>query len=413
MRTSFRRKLVLTIYFTGVASAACSCSNKNGHLATDREPVTDYRDRNAVQATILWNKSAAAKYLDQRESWWMQWDDAKRDHDTFCVSCHTNLPFVFAQSALRELPDGTNTSDNERRIIEDVKRRVQLWNSVASYYSDKEDGVGSGPQSRATEAVLNVVILAFHDAETGEVSDDTRLAFKNMWALQQTTGSEKGAWMWQKFRLSPWEASESSYFGATLAALAVGIAPGNYRSSPDIQDNFASLRGYLDREYSDQPLLNRAGLLWASTKWPGLVIPERQKSIIREIYEKQQSDGGWSLSSLMWSSRYWGIPSLLTMRLRNDWTPQESKSDGLATGYVTFVLEQAGVPRDNTPLKRALTWLVRNQNQTNGFWPAYSLNKKRDPTSNVGRFMTDAATAFAVLALSEQGPQKSERRSPD
>ena len=224
-----------------------------------------------------------------------------------------------------------------------------------------------------------------------------------MWALQQTSGSQEGAWLWQKFRLSPWESSASPYFGATLAALAVGVAPGNYRSSPDIQNNLTELRGYLERGYSDESLLNRAGLLWASIKWPGLLTAEQRESIVKEIYAKQQDDGGWSLSSLIWSSRYFGIPSLLTTRRRNDWTPQETKSDGLATGYLTFVLEQAGVPRDNPQLKGAIAWLIGNQNQAEGYWTAYSLNLKLDPSTNVGRFMSDAATAFAVLALSEKG----------
>jgi hypothetical protein len=36
-------------------------------------------------------------------------------------------------------------------------------------------------------------------------------------------------------------------------------------------------------------------LLWAATKLPGLIKPELQKSIIDEVSDEQQSDGGWQL----------------------------------------------------------------------------------------------------------------------
>jgi len=79
----------------------------------------------------------------------------------------------------------------------------------------------------------------------------------------------------------------------------------------------------------------------------------------------------------------------------------EGKSDGLATGLVTLALERAGVSRDNAKLKHGLSWLMTNQNTAEGFWPASSVNKRRHVSSDTGRFMSDAATAFAVLALTE------------
>ena len=55
--------------------------------------------------------------------------------------------------------------------------------------------------------------------------------------------------------------------------------------------------------------------------------------------------------------------------------------------------------RDQSQLELSLAWLKRNQAEADGRWFAYSLNKRRNPDSDVGRFMSDAATAYAVLAL--------------
>jgi len=218
------------------------------------------------------------------------------------------------------------------------------------------------------------------------LSPDTKLALDNMWGQQLKTGEAKGAWPWLQFHNSPWE-GDSQYYGATLAAIAVGSAPGNYQYSPEIQDDIKLLREYLVQGQASQVLLDRVMLLWASTKVPDLLTPDQQKSIIDEALSKQQADGGFSLSSFVGAWK------------RRDDTPLETKSDGYATGVVTLTLQEAGITRDQPQLKRGLTWLMLNQETTDGRWLAYSLNKQRDLSSNIGRFMSDAATAYAVLAL--------------
>jgi squalene-hopene/tetraprenyl-beta-curcumene cyclase len=106
------------------------------------------------------------------------------------------------------------------------------------------------------------------------------------------------------------------------------------------------------------------------------------------------------------------------MRLRADWTRQEGQSDGYATGLITFALQQIGMSTADPMMKQGLLWLRSNQNKEEGSWPSSSINERRSVSSNVGHFMRDAATAYAVLALSENSEATSqgsvaERRSAE
>jgi hypothetical protein len=335
-----------------------------------------------------WDGSAAAKYLDAREVWWQEWPHAQKDHGTVCVSCHTQVPYALARPILRKELGETAVSDPERAMLDSIIKRVNLGMEAGTFYTDAENGPGKTHEARTAESVNNAMILVSYDAAAGHLAPVTRKALDAMWALQEQTGPKAGAWIWQDFHFSPWEAPESEYYGAAQAALAVAMAPDGYRDEAQIQPNLALLRGYLKRQAASQPLVNRMMLLWVSTKLPGLLSEPDKEAIRQEIARQQQGDGGWCLTTL--GQGTWK---------RHDDSPFSTRSDGYATGLAVLALEESGVSTSSPELARGLAWLRANQDKTEGPWPAWSVNVKRDPTSNVGKFMSDAATGFAVLAL--------------
>ena len=332
-----------------------------------------------------WNRQAAAAVLDQRLTWWESWPSAQRDRGTFCVSCHTALPYALARPLLRGSLGEAQRSAPETALMENVRTRVRQWNEVAPFYPDQTRGIPKTSESRGAESVLNAAILAAQDASQGTLSADTRTAFANMWALQMKTGDLNGAWAWLNFRLEPWESEQAPYFGASIAAIAVGNAPSAYASQSENRASVDALRGYLGKQLEHQHTFNRLMGLWASTKLSGTLTVAQQRAIADEAFSKQQSDGGWSMSTLApWK--------------RSDGSAEDSTSDGYATAVATLALDQTGFGADSR-VKRGLQWLVEHQDRSTGGWTATSLNKQRDPNSDAGRFMSDAATAYAVLAL--------------
>src|SRR6202041_1870914 len=179
-----------------------------------------------------------------------------------------------------------------------VLRRVTLWNQVQPFYPNSQTGPTLAADSRSTESVINTLILASYDQRKNHLAEITRSAFDNMWALQIKSGEQAGARNWQNFHLAPWESSESQYNGAVLAAIAVGRAPDDYRDDPKIQENLRLLRGFLRREYEEQPLLNKVYMLWASARLPGLLNDGERTALLATLVSKQQPDGGCSLNDL-------------------------------------------------------------------------------------------------------------------
>ena len=349
-------------------------------------------DQPKTPAKAGWDAAAAARYLDARESWWQGWDRAKRDHGTRCVSCHTQATYAFARPALRASIGAPALTNEETAMLDDVRKRVQAWSEMQPFYSDEVYGKGKEIESRNAESVLNAIILSNYDVDAGRQSDITLQAIRHAWELQTKTGPDAGAWVWQNFDYAPWESKESQYHWAALMAVQSAREPGSYTGQQEVQEPLKALRSYLKTHYETQPLLNKIAALWASGSFAGILSQQQKDSLLRRIYSLQRVDGGWSATDLgNWH--------------RRDGTPLETRSDGYATAFIALVLEEvvAGSQHTAAPaaarIERALAWLRANQNPDTGSWPAWSLNKNRDPESGTGKFMSDAATAYASLAL--------------
>ncbi len=332
-----------------------------------------------------WNKQAAAKFLDDRETWWQGWPRAQKDHGTLCISCHTVVPYAMARPELRRDLNDAATAEPERVMLASVEKRVGDWAEMEPFYSDEKYGKGKAAESRATEVVLNAVILASYDRTLGKVRPITRKAFDEAWALQEAEGPLAGAWKWQDFHLGPWESTESGYQGAALLMVEAVNLPGGFAQEVGVRAHLDRLRDYLRRNYAAEPVVNQLYVLWGSAKEPGLLTKAERRALVNSLPASQQADGGFRTAGL-------------DARDRVDHTSQPTASDGYATGLVALALQVVGTPEKDPTLSRSLTWLAAHQDH-DGAWMAASLNKERDPKSDPALFMTDAATAYAVMAL--------------
>jgi squalene-hopene/tetraprenyl-beta-curcumene cyclase len=297
----------------------------------------------------------SAEFLDAAV---LAWTERRK-----CGSCHTSYVYLMARPALGDLKAPVLL--RMRKFFED---RVAGWDK-----GGKGAGLPEGSEG-VTEVVATAAALAFHDARAaGKLHPLTRQALDRMWTLQR----DDGAWAWNKHELPPLEHDE--YYGAAFAAVGVGHAPDGYARTDKARAGLAKLRKYL-RANKAPDLHHRAMLLWASLHVEGLMTGEERKATVKELLAVQRPDGGWSLPSLGSWKRHNGKP--------NDPTT----SDGYGTGFVVYVLRQAGVPAEHAQLKRGVAWLKANQRES-GRWFTRSLSNDH------AHYITHAGTAFAVLAL--------------
>ncbi|MGH9720218.1 MAG: hypothetical protein ACRD8O_08400 [Bryobacteraceae bacterium] len=330
-----------------------------------------------------WNPRLAAEYLDSRQKEWFAWKPATAPGGP-CVSCHTSVTYLLARPVLRRALGEKERTSHETGLTAALKARVAKREPTELFPAFKKEPLAS--QAAGVESIHAALFLTLENAGR-TLSPEAEQAFERMWAFQIREGDAKGAWAWFSLNLDPWEMPESRFYGASLAALAVGSAPAEYRKRSGVAERVADLVAYLSREQQAQPLHNRLVLLWASTKLREALPDSARKAIIDEAWRKQQADGGWAMETLgPWKEHPNAIPA--------------AGSNSYATGLAAFALERSGVKRSDKKFKRALAWLKSQQDPKHGYWPAQSMNKKYEPGSMQDGFMRDAATAFSVMALS-------------
>jgi len=344
----------------------------------------------------------AAQYLDDRIDIWFVKAKKLRtgDMQTSCVSCHTIAPYALARPALRKAAGMKAPVPQEERLLRETLLRVATYDSHEPLYKSKED------QSRGSEAVLNLLVLVGELTPDNQASlaEPLRKAFAELWAAQRADG----AWDWLDFGNEPYESADSVYFGAALAAIAVGSADGYHSINESDSIGVAKLKSYLRTNYVSQNLYHKTWLLLASARLADLLDDQQVSALAAELRRQQNADGGWSLYKLgpwTWSkeSAPYGPPGKPDLALL-------CQSDAYATGLATYAMHEAGVPDVATALQQARAWLLSNHRPWDidqhrwDCWRTFSLNHDREHGGDEGdswprMFMSDAATAFATLAL--------------
>lgn len=289
----------------------------------------------------------AAKFLDSAA---LTWQKQRK-----CFTCHTNYAYLYARPAISaKAPAHQEVRAFAEQLV------MERWEK-------------QGPRWDA-EVVATAAALAFNDAATtGRLHKATRTALDRMWTVQR----EDGGWSWLNCNWPPMEIDD--HYGATLAAIAVGAAPGDYKQTELARKGLAGIRKFLQAT-PPKHLHHQAMILWAATYHTDLMTKEQRQACIDKLSALQHSDGGWSAASLgNWQ--------------RADGSPQDTKSsDGYGTGFVVYVLRQAGVPAEDARLKRGVAWLKSHQ-RASGRWIARSLNR------DSRHYLSHAGSAFAVMAI--------------
>ncbi len=300
----------------------------------------------------------AAEYLDRSA---LNWVKTKK-----CATCHTNLFYMIARPALHTVQ---KDSGEVRSFYEDYLK--------VRWAKDKPtEGDGFWPLVVGTG-------ITFNDLQTtGTHSEVGRDVLDLMWKVQRADGG----WNWPHCDYAPMEIDD--HYGVTVAAMTVGIAPEDYKNTPQSLVGLEKMRAYF-KNNPPLSLHHRAMLAWCSVRIDGIATEEERQQTLKELMALQLDDGGWSTAGFLtdWKG---GLA-------RSDGEPLHTKtSDGYGTGLNIVLARELGVPADDPRMQRGIQWIKTHQRES-GKWFTLS------PVNDAGNLISNVGSAYCVLALQSCG----------
>ena len=320
------------------------------------------------------SQDLALKYVENAA---LAWKRARN-----CVSCHTTGTYLQLRPAMAKTL-GEPATEIRKLFVQETKK----YTDKAEKHEQKYRSLMKSDVPTQITYIANG-LAAWDKHTSGNTSPETVAALQLMLNVQSKDGSYSNVTCWPPFE-------SSRYQGATVAAMALGTAPGWLKSVTDKTTlaKIAQLKKYLQTTKPAHDY-ERLVLLWASTRLSGLIEKERKQKILDMVLSKQRPDGGWSIRSFG-TPETWGRGSR-KKRLAAEENYQNPDSDGHQTGLAMIVLMDAGVSKDHEAIQAGAKWLLSNQ-RASGRWWTKSLN------TDTYHFITYSGTVYPLLALQKCG----------
>ncbi len=320
------------------------------------------------QMISKFSTSRALSYLDDGAVAWSE--------NYQCISCHTNGSYLAIRSSMAEY-----VGQPKPEIREFFVERMGDW--------EKEEGAKLMSGVVPTQLAYLAWSLAEWDKHVAKNrSDETDRAIKLLMKSQSADGAFGNDKCWP-----PLESSD--YHGATVAGMACASAPGWIADNQgtELGQQYEKTVEFLKKTkpQNDYGVVLK---LWASSRIEGLVEKKEKSEILEMIFSHQKEDGGWAMRDFS-TPENWG-DGIRAKKLRAEPGFKNPASDGHQTGLCVLVLREAGVPADDTRIKKAVKWILNNQRESGRWWT-------RSMNTDGSHYITYSGTCYPLAALAKCG----------